>query len=351
MAPQFREAFLGEVSGVGGSLMRARPQGVAKIEVPIAPLAEQRRIVARIEALFGAIRDARKDLDRTLVLAERFRERQLAEAFEAAIPATDLATPDGEPSGYAPPSHFEGLPELPAGWHWAEMASIASVTGGLTKNQRRQDLPLRIPYLRVANVYADELRLDEIETIGVTPAEKDRCALLPGDLLIVEGNGSIEQIGRAAIWDGSIPDCGHQNHLIRVRTNSGLPPRYLLLWLMSTHGRRVLEALASSSSGLHTLSISKVSAVPVPVPPPGEAEAIVRRIDEADAKVTDTKSEVRRARSLLDGLERRILDTAFRGDLVPQDAADEPAEETLARLRQEAEAPAAPRSRQRRRAA
>src|SRR4051812_16956822 len=70
--------------------------------------------------------------------------------------------------------------------------------------------------------------------------------------LVVEGNGSVEQIGRVAVWDGSIPGCGHQNHLIRVRARPGVPPRYLLHWLMSPYGRSILETVASSSSGSPT---------------------------------------------------------------------------------------------------
>ncbi len=81
------------------------------------------------------------------------------------------------------------LRELPDGWCWATVDQLGRVIGGLTKNPARRNLSLRLPYLRVANVYADEMRLDDIRTIGVTKAELDRVSLLPGDLLIVEGNG------------------------------------------------------------------------------------------------------------------------------------------------------------------
>ncbi|EBW2381260.1 restriction endonuclease subunit S, partial [Salmonella enterica subsp. enterica serovar Enteritidis] len=97
------------------------------------------------------------------------------------------------------------------------MGAVVQITGGLTKNSARNALPLRVPYLRVANVYANELRLDEITEIGCTEAEYRRTLLQPGDLLIVEGNGSLDQIGRVAMWDGEHPGCAHQNHLIRAR--------------------------------------------------------------------------------------------------------------------------------------
>jgi type I restriction enzyme S subunit len=112
------------------------------------------------------------------------------------------------------------------------MSSLGAVAGGITKNQRRAAQPLEMPYLRVANVYADELRLGTIETIRVSEAERERVLLEAGDLLIVQGNGSVEQIGRVAVWSGAIVGCGHQNHLIRVRPRQGISPRFLVHWLM-----------------------------------------------------------------------------------------------------------------------
>jgi predicted GIY-YIG superfamily endonuclease len=107
------------------------------------------------------------------------------------------------------------LPELPEGWVWATVGSLGDVIGGLTKNPKRAKLKRRLPYLRVANVYANELRLEEIEEIGVEDNELEKLLVQKGDLLVVEGNGSPEQIGRLAIWDGSISPCVHQNHLIK----------------------------------------------------------------------------------------------------------------------------------------
>jgi type I restriction enzyme, S subunit len=93
----------------------------------------------------------------------------------------------------------DALPALPVGWCWASVEQIGEVTGGLTKNQKRDALPTRLPYLRVANVYANELRLDDLLTIGVEGSEIKRVLLQDGDLLVVEGNGSTDQIGRVAI--------------------------------------------------------------------------------------------------------------------------------------------------------
>jgi type I restriction enzyme, S subunit len=315
-----------EEKKLGTAVPRLNIADIRCFRVFLPPLPEQRRIVARIEALFARTRRARADLERVAPLARNHRDRQRAVAFSGELvltPGHSLPV-TGLPE-YEPPTRFEGLPALPDSWRWAELQSLGDVAGGVTKNQQRNEQPFEIPYLRVANVYADELRLEAIERIRVSAAERSRITLEKGDLLIVEGNGSIDQIGRAAIWDGSIPECGHQNHLIRVRCHQEIPPRYLLHWLMSPFGRKSLETIASSSSGLHTLSLSKVSAIPVPVPPVGLAEKIVDALDRSTKSGLRATLDATRALALLDRLEQSILTRAFRGELVPQDPQDEPA--------------------------
>jgi len=225
---QGRSEIESRATGNQLSMRNIGQDAIRSIPLPIPPLAEQRRIVARIEALFARTRRARDDLERIAPLSARYAEQYRRRAFDedATWPtaASDRALPD-----YIPPARFDELRGLPQGWRWAEMSTIGSVAGGVTKNQKRFDQPLQMPYIRVANVYADELRLADVSTIHVTRAELGRVLLHSGDLLIVEGNGSVEQIGRVAIWDGSIMSCGHQNHLIRVRPVPGVPPRFLAL--------------------------------------------------------------------------------------------------------------------------
>lgn len=320
-----------------GTTIKHLPREVlARLPVPVPPAPQALRIVAKLDRLSARSRAARDHLARTAKLAARAKQAILAAAFQGALTADwrEVAQPrraEGDP--HQIDGRARVLDDLPASWAWASLGSVTLVSGGLTKNPKRAELPSKAPYLRVANVYANELRLDNVAEIGCTPTEVVQTTLQPDDLLVVEGNGSLDQIGRVAIWRGEIDGCLHQNHIIRVRSGARLMARYGLYWLLSPAGRSAIEVVASSSSGLHTLSISKVKGLPVPLCALDEQREIVRRIEAAFARIDRLTAEATRAAHLLDRLDERLLAKAFRGELVPQDPSDEPAEALLARIR------------------
>ena len=120
----------------------------------------------------------------------------------------------------------------------------------------------------MANVLRDQLVLDEIKCIRLTEKELDRVRLRRSDLLIVEGHGNAAEIGRAAIWDGSVKDCVHQNHLIRVRPDrSLLSSEFACAYLNSPSGRQHLLRKGKTTSGLNTISTSDVKGCGIFIPP------------------------------------------------------------------------------------
>ncbi len=292
---------------------------IGPFQLPPFSASYQKRIVAKIEELFSELEAGEASLRKARRQLGVYRQSLLKQAFEGKLTAKWRTQ----------------NPDKLAEWSWLTLQDIADVTGGLTKNSKRDSLPTRIPYLRVANVYANELRLDEIKDIGVTTAEADKVRLMKGDLLIVEGNGSLDQIGRVALWNGSISNCGHQNHLIRARCRAMAHPAFVLMFLLSPLGRDAIEKQAASTSGLHTLSVSKVQRLPVPLCSLPEQQKIVRILDEQFEAIERNERELDAALKRSETLRQSILKRAFSGRLVPQDPADEPAPALLARLRVE----------------
>ncbi len=171
-------------------------------------------------------------------------------------------------------------------------------------------------YLRVANVYANELKLDNVEMIGIQESELERVLLEKGDLLVVEGNGSVDQIGRVALWNDSISPCVHQNHIIKVRFAEKNIADFVLYWLLSPNGRKEIQRVASSTSGLYTLSLSKVSALPVPLPPLAEQQRIVAEVERRLSVIATLEQTLTANLARADRLRQSILHRAFSGRLV-----------------------------------
>lgn len=272
--------------------------------VAIPPLAEQRRIVLAIEEQMSRVDAAKVLLDLTLTRLERLREQVVATA-------------------------------LAGDWSWTLAGEVAEVRGGIQKQPKRLPVRNTAPFLRVANVMRGHLDLEEVHRIEIFDGELDRYRLVPGDLLVVEGNGSVERIGRSAMWRGEIPDCVHQNHLIRVRPSQDILPEFLDAFWNSPATRRRLAEVASSTSGLYTLSTTKVQAVPVPIVPLAQQRRIVEKIAQQNSIIEAMIARLRTAYAQSAALRRSILEHAFAGQLVARDPSDEPASALLDRIADE----------------
>jgi type I restriction enzyme S subunit len=200
----------------------------------------------------------------------------------------------------------------PRGWRVVELGDIGEIQGGLQLSSRRDDLALKAPYLRVANVYRDRLDLSEIKMIGLTEDELRRLELKPDDLLLVEGHGNIEEIGRCAMWNGSIPGCVHQNHLIRVRINrSAASSVYASRYLNGSAGRSYFREVSNTTSGLNTISTGIVKRCPILLPPINHQSKFALVVLKQERLRTQQREAARQAEQLFGAL----LGRAFRGEL------------------------------------
>ncbi|PFA10285.1 restriction endonuclease subunit S [Bacillus cereus] len=199
------------------------------------------------------------------------------------------------------------------GWEQTSLSNIGEITGGLQVTPKRSIHPIEVPYLRVANVFRDFLNLSEIKFIKVTQKEFERTKLATGDILIVEGHGNQNEIGRSAVWDGSIQMCVHQNHLIKFRANKKLVNSvFVSAVLNSSSGRRQLLRYSNTTSGLNTISTSTVKKVVVYLPPlelQNEFEFII-------AKVKAEKKQMEQSLSRMGNNFQSILQRAFIGELL-----------------------------------
>jgi type I restriction enzyme S subunit len=272
-----------EFQGRGVTQQNISKSIVEKLEIPLPPLEEQRRIAAILDKADG-VRRKRKEAIR---LTEELLKSTFLEMF--GDPVTN-----------------------PKGWEVIGLGKISQIQGGLQVTPARKELPLEVPYLRVANVYRDKLLLDEIKNIRVTSSELERINMKAGDILIVEGHGNKEEIGRSSVWDGSIENCVHQNHLIRVRLDPNkAEPIYISAYLNSAGGRCQLTKFGKTTSGLNTISTSNVKATKVLCPP----IEMQKRYLDFQRKLTEAKNASVQHLEQSENLFNSLLQRAFRGEL------------------------------------
>ena len=296
-SPRFRDWIKLSVEGATGSHTRAKSGPILDQEIPLPPTDEQTRIVAAIEEHFSRLSD---------VEATAVGVRRRLDVLRNVIMDRTFYT-DAKPMDTA------------------EIGELAEVSGGIQKQPKRRPRENRYPFLRVANVGRGHLDLADVHEIELFEGEIDRFRLRKGDLLVVEGNGSVNQIGRAALWGGQIEDCVHQNHLIRVRPGEGLLPEYLALCWNAPRTAQQIQAVASSTSGLYTLSTRKVNSVRIPVVPPSVQRRVVEQLDQQLRNIEMAHSAAEDAISRVRALRRAVLAQAFSGRLVSHDPNDEPA--------------------------
>ncbi|EOV8958805.1 restriction endonuclease subunit S [Cronobacter turicensis] len=211
-----------------------------------------------------------------------------------------------------PPVNDEEKPfELPQGWEWCFIDDLALVTGGIQKQPKRKPVNNHFPYLRVANVQRGFISIDELERFELDEHELASWSLKKGDLLIVEGNGSADEIGRCAIWEHLIEDCVYQNHLIRVRTYADGCQHFMSYYLNSTSGIKEMQRLAVTTSGLYNLSVGKIRSIIVPVPPLNEQRKIINQLREFINLCDNLKSRLQSAQQTQLHLADALTDAAL----------------------------------------
>ena len=277
-----------QLLGRGATFLEISKTQLENYFIPLPPLETQRRIAAILTEQMEAVEKARKAAEEGLEAARKLTAGHLRAVFES---------------------------EEARGWPGRLAREIGAVSGGIQKTPQRKPSAFHKPFLTVRNVQNGWIDLSNVERFEVTPEELKRYRLVRGDLLIVEGNGSREHIGRCAIFHGEIEDCVHQNHLIRLRCHETASPTYLFWYLASPDGRKQLLEKAKTTTGLYTLSVSKIEALEVPLPP---LETQHRIVAELNAKLEATQALIRSLEAQLEAiraLPAAILRRAFSGEL------------------------------------
>lgn len=164
----------------------------------------------------------------------------------------------------------------PEHWEITAFDEIAIVIGGVTKGRNLQGKKTVIcPYLAVANVQRGYFRLDTLKSIEIVATELPKYLVEKGDLLITEG-GDWDKVGRTAIWREEADNILHQNHVFKVRVPSTLIKNEWVELVFNSHiGRDYFAGASKQTTNLASINMTQLRSFPFPIPPLEEQENIL----------------------------------------------------------------------------
>jgi type I restriction enzyme S subunit len=322
-------------------------------QIPLPPLAEQRRIVAKLETLLGKVDACQRRLAKIPVLLKRFRQSVLAAACSGRLTAdwrekrtTDCTDDtDKKPSMKSAKSVVkdwpaEDLPELPETWAWGSIGQIFTVETGTTPPKKiaanYSEAPTDCPFFKPTDLDAGPNVREAREWIS---EQGENFARVLPPLTV-----SVTSIGATIGKTGFLRVRGATNQQINsILPADGIRPEFTFFYCCSPHfQRRILEA--SSSTTLPIINKGRFEELEFPLPPLAEQQEIVRRVEAFFALADQLEARFTKAKAHVEKLTPSLLAKAFRGELVPQDPNDEPAAALLERVRRREDSP--PRKRQ-----
>lgn len=322
---------------------------VLRTSIPLPPLGEQGRIVEKLDELLGRSRRAREELQHIPKLIQRYKQAVLAAAFRGDLTADwretqgdivsesvkDLLSRIQQKQGIIiadielPRDQFDVT--IPDSWLWTKVENIGQVFLGRQRSPKHHHGSNMHPYVRAANITWNGWDTSDIKEMNFDDRDFEKYRLQLGDVLVNEGSGSADEVGKPAIWNGEINDCCFQNTLICVRPFESMSKYLYFLFLYAARSKIFVE----DTRGVNIFHIGKekLAKFKFPLPPLEEQEEIVRRIEERFKAIEAIEQNYQKAIQLLDRLDQATLAKAFRGQLVPQDPNDEPASVLLERIR------------------
>lgn len=254
-------------SGIGN----INSKNINEIEVPIPPLDIQHTIADYLDRKCSQI-DA--------IIARQQEVIEKLKAYKLSV-ITEAVTKGLNPDVPMKDSGVEWIGEIPVHWTIGQLKHYASLRAGLTlgKKYPPNSKLVEVPYLRVANVQGDYVKLDDIADVSVLPEEIEKYSLHKNELLMTEG-GDRDKLGRGCIWNGEIQPCLHQNHVFAVTTDTSKLRIEFLNYVTSSNVARVyFDYTAKKTTNLASTNSTVILQFKLPIPPIKEQDSVVSYLE------------------------------------------------------------------------
>lgn len=264
----------------GTNINNLKRDDVLKTSIPVPSLAEQKRIVEKLEQILPQVEAGRA----TVATAEEMVE----DLFLSALSRTF------RPSTSAPERTYAEVAQLSLG----KMLDKSKATGRH-----------KTPYLRNVNVRWGEFDMSDLSEMDIKPEELERVSVHRGDVVVCEGG----EPGRCAVWREE-ESMAIQKALHRMRPTAAVDSDYLALNLEYQVKRGSAGELFTGTTIKH-LTGEKLRTMRLPVPPLVEQQAAVEKLASVREACRTLATNHLAQQNAFSDLRQAVLDAAFRGEL------------------------------------
>ncbi|MCI0351454.1 MAG: restriction endonuclease subunit S [Acidobacteriales bacterium] len=360
-SPAYWSAIADESAGI--AIPNVNASKLKQIELPLPPLAEQKRIVAKVEELLARVNAARDRLARVPAILKRFRQAVLAAACSGRLTAAwrlgngnsngarsllqeilrdrpKRVVAQGVSKADIPREPNEAhVIDAPEQWAITSLDQLSCLVTSGSRGWAKYYSESGPMFIRAQDINTDKLGLDDVARVQPPDgAEGRRTRVQAFDLLVTITGANVT---KSAMVPCDISEAYVSQHVALVRPVDTATATFLFLWIVSPeHGRAKLLADAYGA-GKPGLNLDNIKEVRVALPPLAEQREIVRRVEALFRLADAIERRVAGATARADKLTQAILAKALRGQLVATEAElarresrpYEPASALLARIR------------------
>ena len=345
------EKFIQSISGItqGALYPACKAADIRSFEFGMPPLPEQKRIVEKLDSLLAQVDTIQQRLNNLPGIIKRFRQSVLAAAVSGKL--TEQWREENNLKALANVAELNLIERkeklnsriqkakqcerpqrfsIPCSWSWVSIdEACIKITDGTHHS------PVSTPEGDYKYVTSKNVREGYIDLSKITYVSKkvhseiySRCDVVKGDVLYVKDGANT---GLACV-NNIDEEISLLSSVGVMKVASYLNPTYLQNYLNSPIGRKLMLDLMGGTA-IKRLTLTKIKVSPLSLPPIEEQTEIVRLVEQYFALADTLEKNLAIAKLRVDNLTQSILAKAFRGELVPQDPNDEPADKLLARIK------------------
>lgn len=312
----------------GSAITRLILRTIRASQIPIAPLAEQRRIVEKLEMLLGKVSSSQQRLSRIPGLLKRFRQSVLAAACSGKLTADwrednsdtkRLELPNFLPTCESASIDADAFSELPDTWRLGLLDALLQERRGISYGIVKPGIhdPNGVRLLKSQQVRDGEMDLSaDFRITRELDEEYARTRLQGGEILLNLVGASI---GRSAIAPMELRGANVSRAIAVIPVIPEMTG-WIQLNLRGPIGQKLIQD-KTGGSAQPVLNLSEVRTLTIPLPPLAEQQEIVRRVEKLFAFADKIEARLKQAEAHVDRLTQSLLAKAFRGELVPTEHA------------------------------